>query len=296
MQTATQVADKATTLSSSCAAAQELSLVDAPTRPTVPVTELPPSSISNPHRLLELAFERGMPTETVERLLQMAERFEQMQERERARRAESAYIRAIADLKSEVVVVVKSKQVHFPTKDRDGRAAGVVDYKHAELSDIMEAIAPTAARVGLTWNFPKVEQGSDWVSVTCRLRHVDGHFEDLTMGGPVDSSGKKNALQAIQSAVTYLSRYTLKTLLGIAEKGQDDDSRGAGDARRERDEPASEAPQADSVLKAQGEAAAAKGLQALTAWWGSLTQAQRESLMTDFRAMKRTAESVGRAA
>jgi len=295
-QTATQAAQATFELPTS--EERPLSLVEPAPSPAAHIAELPASSVANPHRLLELAIERGMPVETVASLLQMAERFEQMQERERARRAESAYIRAISDLKAQVVTVVKTKRVNYPTKDRDGRASGSVDFKHAELSDIMEAIAPAAARVGLTWNFPKVEQGSDWVSVTCRLRHVDGHFEDLTMGGPVDNSGKKNALQAIQSSVTYLSRYTLKTLLGISEKGDDDD--GAGAAPPRDDAASVAAPQMDdaAILKniEAGNAAAARGLKSLTAWWSALTEAQRKELTPHFGGMKKAAAAVKAAA
>jgi len=55
------------------------------------------------------------------------------------------------------------------------------------------------------------------------------------MGGPPDSGGAKNAIQARASAVSYLQRYTLKAICGVAEQGEDTDgaritpNAGAGD-------------------------------------------------------------------
>lgn len=268
------------------------------------------AEVMNPHRLLEVAVQRGLPIETIDKLLGLVERSEAMREAERKRLAEASYIRAIADLKSEVVAVVKTKRVHYPTKGHDGRINGSVDFKHAELSDIMEAIAPSAARVGLTWNYPMVDQGTDWIRVTCRLRHVDGHFEDLTIGGPIDVSGKKNDLQAIQSAITYLSRYTLKTILGIAEKGEDDDGNGGrppgsdsrGSNARQADAPASEVapknvdgtPQYEELLDA-GRGESMKGSKALTAWWGNLRTDQRDLIMSQFGSLKKAAVAADKA-
>lgn len=47
------------------------------------------------------------------------------------------------------------------------------------------------------------------------------------MIAPVDTSGSKNAIQAIGSTVTYLQRYTLLSGCGLAAASTDDDGRGA---------------------------------------------------------------------
>jgi len=200
-------------------------------------------------------------------------------------------------LKSEVVTVAKTKRVHYETKDRDGRKSGAVDFKHAELSDIMEAIAEPAARYGLTWNYPQMEQGDGWVRVTCRLRHVDGHFEDLTLGAPEDTSGKKNAAQAICSAITYMERYTLKGLLGISEKGDDnhdsrrpDDQGGRDDSPRDGGQ-SQTAASALEQLRDAGRAAAMNGMAPLTAWWAKLSAREQKDLSADFTGMRKAARA-----
>ena len=44
------------------------------------------------------------------------------------------------------------------------------------------------------------------------------------MTAPPDGSGKKNQIQQIASTVTYLERYTLFAILGLASADQDDDA------------------------------------------------------------------------
>ena len=45
---------------------------------------------------------------------------------------------------------------------------------------------------------------------------------------PLDTSGGKNNIQAMGSAVSYLERYTLLAITGLSTKEMDDDGRGAG--------------------------------------------------------------------
>jgi hypothetical protein len=48
------------------------------------------------------------------------------------------------------------------------------------------------------------------------------------MGGPPDAGGAKNPIQARASTITYLERYTLKAICGVAEGGEDDDGQSGG--------------------------------------------------------------------
>jgi hypothetical protein len=64
------------------------------------------------------------------------------------------------------------------------------------------------------------------VTVTATLGHVGGHAEETTMTLPHDSSGSKNAVQAIGSSTSYGKRYTALSLLNITTRGEDDDGNG----------------------------------------------------------------------
>src|SRR5690606_31904525 len=78
-----------------------------------------------------------------------------------------------------------------------------------------------------SWKLTKDEK--DWMEVTCYLRHVGGHEESVSMGGPPDAGGAKNAIQARASTKTYLERYTLKAITGLSEQNDDTDGRPAVD-------------------------------------------------------------------
>jgi hypothetical protein len=49
------------------------------------------------------------------------------------------------------------------------------------------------------------------------------------MAGPPDAGGAKNAIQARASTITYLERYTLKAICGVAEQGDDSDGNHGGE-------------------------------------------------------------------
>lgn len=172
---------------------------------------------NSPAAMFLRAMERGATAEQIEKMMDLQDRFE-------AREAEKAYNEAFAAFKAEAVEIIKRKRVHFENK-----SGGVTDYKHAELSDVVDAATPALSKYGLSTSWKVTKQERDWIEVTCYLKHSRGHFETATLGGPPDQSGGKNAIQAVSSAKTYLERQTMKAVCGLAEKGQDDDGKGGPD-------------------------------------------------------------------
>lgn len=169
-----------------------------------------------PAELLRIAMERGGSMELLERLMALQERHE-------ANEARKAFVDDMAAFKREPLEIFKRKEVGYTTKDGD-----FVGYKHAELSDVVAVVVPALARHGFShrWDV-KQEQGR--VIVTCIVTHRSGHSESLTMDAAPDDSGKKNKIQQVASAVTYLQRYTLLGITGMAAKGTDDDGAGSED-------------------------------------------------------------------
>jgi hypothetical protein len=145
-----------------------------------------------------------------------------LQERWEANEARKAFVVAMAAFKAEPVEIFKRKQVGYKTKEGD-----FVGYKHAELSDVTDAITPAMARHGLSFDWD-IHQGNGSITVDCVVTHVLGHSKKVTMSGAPDSSGKKNQIQQTASTVTYLQRYTLLSVTGMSTKDEDDD--GAGGA------------------------------------------------------------------
>ena len=124
--------------------------------------------------------------------------------------ARRAYTRSIVALKRDLPAVIARDR----TVDYQG-AKGRVHYTHASLGAALDAITGplTAHGFSLSWQ-PATDQRG--ITVTCRLTHSEGHYEETTITAPADVSGGKNPAQAIASTITLLSRYTAMALLGLA--------------------------------------------------------------------------------
>src|SRR5690606_2025887 len=165
-------------------------------------------TVITPGEMIQQAIQQGSGVEVMERLLALQERYD-------AFNARKAFDDAMADLRSNLPKITKSREVDFTT------SKGRPNYRFEDLAEITEALAEPMSAVGLSfrWHTDNVQGG---VKVTCRITHRDGHFEETSLVGPLDATGNKNAIQAIGSAVTYLQRYTLKAAVGIAAAHDDD--------------------------------------------------------------------------
>lgn len=143
-----------------------------------------------------------------------------LRDRQDVKEQEQAMTKAMAGFKSETIEIVKRKHVAFKTEK------GWTEYDHAELHDVVEAVTPHLSKYGLSVTWKPTKQTTDWVEVTCWVKHDLGGSDQATLGAAPDKTGGKNSIQAIGSACTYLSRYLTLLLLGLAAKGQDDDGRG----------------------------------------------------------------------
>jgi hypothetical protein len=174
------------------------------------------ASLTTPVDLLRFAIQSGADLDRLERLMKMQMEWE-------ANEAKKTYRRAMAAFKAECPPIFKRKQVGYTTREGD-----FVGYKHAELSDIEDAVGLVMARHGLTYDWD-IQQELVKIIVDCIVTHVDGHSKRVRMEGPPDTSGKKNVMQQAGSAVTYLERYSLLAAIGKSTKGDDDDGGGADD-------------------------------------------------------------------
>lgn len=169
--------------------------------------------------LIRVAIERGTSLDQLEKLMALQERWE-------ANEARKAFVVAMAACKADLPATVsKDHQVDFPMKD-DGGGKGRVQYRHTTLANLVGEVLPVLARHGLSHGYETHQDENGRITVSCRLQHVMGHSEIVTLAAYPDESGRKNKIQAIGSTVTYLQRYTLMAALGIASS--DDDDAGAG--------------------------------------------------------------------
>jgi len=86
---------------------------------------------------------------------------------------------------------------------------------------------PALSKHGLSASWKLTKDEAQWIEVSCTIKHILGHSESVSMGGPPDAGGAKSPIQARASTVSYLQRYTLKAICGVSEQGDDTDSRPA---------------------------------------------------------------------
>jgi hypothetical protein len=164
-----------------------------------------------PMAMIQLAVSQNADVDKLKQLMDLQERWERNE-------AHKAFVGALAAFKANPPEVLKSKEVSF--------GVGKTSYKHATLDNASDKIGKALHAHGLShrWKVEQPEGGK--IRVTCILTHVLGHSEEVTMEASPDNSGSKNSIQAVGSTVSYLQRYTLFSITGLAAKGDDDDGRG----------------------------------------------------------------------
>lgn len=162
-----------------------------------------------PVDLLRRALDSGADLDRLERLMDLQQRYEEAE-------ARKAYVADMALFKMNPPQIIKDKVVAFSG----------TSYTHATLGNVTGAIVEGLAQHGFSHRWDTEQQGAN-VSVTCILTHRMGHSERTTLTAAKDDSGKKNSIQQMASAITYLQRYTLLAATGLATKDQGDDD-GAG--------------------------------------------------------------------
>lgn len=183
-------------------------LVPMDDRPTeVGRVEVAPLAHMDPQALISAGIERGLPAETMERLVALAERMED-------RAARQAWVDAMNRFQSACPVIPRWK-------------AGAKS-QYAPLEYINRRIRPIMDQCGLSWT-ATTETTPSSVRVTVHVRHRNGHAEPTTSEFPIDAggSGMSKAHQT-GSAISYATRYALCAALGIVTGGEDDDGDAAG--------------------------------------------------------------------
>lgn len=141
-----------------------------------------------------------------------------MQERLLANQARAEFNAAFSAMQSELPVISETRQ-----GDK---------WKYAPREDIVAAVRPILAKHGFS-----LSHRTEWprdqkvVRIVGVLGHRLGHERESAFETAADTSGSKNAVQALGSSTEYGRRYTTLDLLGIAT-GKDDNGKAAGQGER----------------------------------------------------------------
>jgi len=174
--------------------------------------------IQSPFDAMQAALNANVDLSKIEKLMELQDRWN-------ANEAKKAYTRAMAEFKKNPLDITKDGNVKFRNK-----LGEMVEYNHATLGNVTEKINSALAIYGLSAGW-MTEQKDGLITVTCNITHEMGYRESTSLFAPPDTSGSKNCIQAICSTITYLQRYTLLGLTGLATHDQDDDGKGADEEK-----------------------------------------------------------------
>jgi len=160
----------------------------------------------SPMALISKAIDKDMSTEQIKMMMDLRDRDDAFQ-------AKKAYTVAMADFKANAPTITKTKKVEY----------GNTSYSHADLGKIASQIAAEMSKYGLSHAWDIDQSDPKCIKVICIVTHSMGHSESVPMQAPADTTGSKNVIQSIGSTVTYLQRYTLVAITGLAAGDEDDD-------------------------------------------------------------------------
>ena len=223
------------------------------------VALLPEPENLNPIQLLQIAVSKGVDAEQLKLLMELQREW-------KAEQARDAFVRAMNDFRAEALKIVKTKQVSF----------GTTAYKHATLANTVEVAAPALSKHGLSHRWEtKQELDGAFITVSCVITHQMGHSERTSLSAASDTSGGKNAVQAVGSTVSYLQRYTFMAITGLAAHDQDDDGGG----------PKLDAKRMKTIVGGLQKAVTDKDAESAKKIWGELTNPERELVWSELRSV-----------
>lgn len=161
----------------------------------------------SPMQLLSMAVQRGADVGTLERLADLAERFDK-------KKAKSEFDTAMAAFQADCPVILKT--VNGAQKA----------YRYAPLDHIVTQVKELLKQHGFSFTLSSV-CGKDTVKAIIFVKHRGGHFESSEFEVPVDTKNPMmTAPQRFGGALTFAKRYALCNAFGILTADEDNDAQG----------------------------------------------------------------------
>lgn len=205
-----------------------------------------------------LASDPNFDTAKLEKLIELHERTQ-------ANMARAEFFAAFAEMQAEI-----------PAIERKGR--GDKGARYAKDEDIQAVLRPILQRHGFMLSFATSFLDGGKMSILGKLAHKAGHVETSEFVSAADTSGSKNAIQALGSTQTYGKRYTTIALLNLTGTDEHVDDDGAATGRSQvKDPDGFEAQFTDLEIVAED------GTLALNAAWKKLPESFRTHVFKHYR-------------
>jgi hypothetical protein len=179
--------------------------------------------------LLTLAIEKGVDTDTLEKLISL-------RNAEIARQAKADFDAEFAKMQAEFVPVGKTNKA----SDRDGNKL----YSYCPIEVILQMAAPIIARHGFAYSWEEEALPTKEKRIWCIISgygHERRGYVDIPFMEP--STRATNAVQMRGSATTYGKRYSFLNATGIIVAGEDNDALSLSNTAAVRAEVVMDAPE-----------------------------------------------------
>lgn len=167
------------------------------------------------------------PTVNVDKIERLTALYRQM----RADEAKAIFVEQLMAVQSAIPPIEKRGLITIHEKGKPRTDANLIQSTpYALWDDINEIIKPILRDHDFTLSFRTGIATDGKITVTGVLSHTAGHEEQTTITLPHDSSGSKNAVQAVGSSTSYGKRYVASALLNLTFLDEDDDAEAGGTA------------------------------------------------------------------
>jgi len=95
-------------------------------------------------------------------------------------------------------------------------------YKYSSLDEVLNLVRPVLSKHGLSIVQSQELKEGGLVIVKTLLMHISGEFIETEVSCPFESLKGMNSYQSLGSAITYLRRYAITSLLAIASEEDTD--------------------------------------------------------------------------
>ncbi len=163
-------------------------------------------------RFIELALNKQVPVETLERLLAM-------QKDIMAANAKAAYDAALSEFQKECPIIHKGKAVY-----NSAAKGGTYRYSYAPMDSIISQVREPLAKHGFSYDVDTRITEKGWIEAEVTATHIAGHSKKKVFSVPIDPMAFMNEQQKVAAARTYALRYCFTGIFGIMTGDEDDDA------------------------------------------------------------------------
>lgn len=178
----------------------------------VPASSMP---MGNMERIIQLAVEKGLGVEGLEKLVALHERMAD-------RMASQEFAEALARFQAKCPPIAKTKEAKEGVTRSGGHFGG---YFYAPLDEIARTVNPLLGAEGLSYSWDTwFSEDGKRLKVTCTLRHANGHSIQSAFEAPTETiTQAMSPQQKVANAQSYGRRYSLVAILGLTTCDSDDD-------------------------------------------------------------------------